>query len=171
MCCAKVAERPLPHFKGGLSLIEQVMTSFVASAAFGIIFNAPVKALFRAGLVGMIGWMIYTGLYEYSDDSVFSSLIASFFIAIISQFYAKRHKTPVIIFNVSGIIPLVPGGLAYDAMRQVVENNYNEAIALAAKAFMISGSIAIGLVLSEVMNQIIRKIKVKERNHLSDREG
>ncbi|WP_226528070.1 threonine/serine exporter family protein [Metabacillus niabensis] len=140
-------------------MIEQVFTSFVASAAFGIIFNAPVKALLRAGLVGMIGWMIYIGLYEYSDDSVVSTLIASFFIAIISQFYAKRHKTPVIIFNVSGIIPLVPGGLAYDAMRQVVENHYNEAIALAAKAFMISGSIAIGLVLSEVMNQIIRKVK------------
>ncbi|MCV9885699.1 threonine/serine exporter family protein [Metabacillus halosaccharovorans] len=140
-------------------MIEQVFTSFVASAAFGIIFNAPVKALLRAGLVGMIGWMIYISLYDYSNDSVVSTLIASFFIAIISQFYAKRHKTPVIIFNVSGIIPLVPGGLAYDAMRQVVENHYNEAIALAAKAFMISGSIAIGLVLSEVMNQIIRKVK------------
>lgn len=136
-----------------------MFTSFVASAAFGIIFNAPVKALLRAGLVGMIGWMIYISLYDYSNDSVVSTLIASFFIAIISQFYAKRHKTPVIIFNVSGIIPLVPGGLAYDAMRQVVENHYNEAIALAAKAFMISGSIAIGLVLSEVMNQIIRKVK------------
>ncbi len=144
-------------------MIEQVITSFVASAAFGIIFNAPGKALFRAGLIGMIGWMIYIGLYGYSSDSVFSSLVASFFIAIISQFYAKRHKTPVIIFNVSGIIPLVPGGLAYDAMRQVVENQYNEAIALAAEAFMISGSIAIGLVLSEVMNQIIRKMKMREK--------
>ena len=150
-----------------MCLIEQVITSFIASAAFGIIFNAPVKALFRAGLIGMIGWMIYTGLFEYSYDSVFSSLIASFFIAIISQFYAKRHKTPVIIFNVSGIIPLVPGGLAYDAMRQVVENQYNDAIALAAEAFMISGSVAIGLVLSEVMNQIIRKIKNRDNKHYS----
>lgn len=150
-----------------------MITSFVASAAFGIIFNAPVKALLRAGLVGMIGWMVYTGLYEYSNDSVFSSLVASFFIAIISQFYAKRHKTPVIIFNVSGIIPLVPGGLAYDAMRQVVENQYNDAIALSAEAFMISGSVAIGLVLSEVMNQIIRKIKNRDnkQNNIADHKG
>lgn len=150
-----------------------MITSFVASAAFGIIFNAPVKALLRAGLVGMIGWMVYTGLYEYSNDSVFSSLVASFFIAIISQFYAKRHKTPVIIFNVSGIIPLVPGGLAYDAMRQVVENQYNDAIALSAEAFMISGSVAIGLVLSEVMNQIIRKIKNRDnkQNNIADYKG
>ncbi|MCM3162500.1 threonine/serine exporter family protein [Metabacillus litoralis] len=145
-------------------MIEQLITSFIASAAFGIIFNAPVQALFRCGFAGMVGWMIYIGLFEYSNDSVFASLIASFVIAIISQYYAKKHKTPVIIFNVSGIIPLVPGGLAYDAMRQVVENDYNAAIPLAAKAFMISGAIAIGLVLSEVMNQIIRKAKQK-RNH------
>lgn len=140
-------------------MIEQLITSFIASAAFGIIFNAPKNALVRCGLAGMIGWIIYIGLYEYTNDSVVASLIASFFIAIISQYYAKKHKTPVIIFNVSGIIPLVPGGLAYDAMRQVVENDYSAAIPLAAKAFMISGAIAIGLVLSEVINQIIRKAK------------
>jgi uncharacterized membrane protein YjjB (DUF3815 family) len=68
----------------------------------------------------------------------------------------------MIIFNVSGIIPLVPGVLAYDAMRRVVENDYNAAIPLAAKAFMISGAIAIGLVLSEVINQIIRKASLRK---------
>ncbi|WP_231597646.1 threonine/serine exporter family protein [Bacillus sp. SA1-12] len=143
-------------------MIEQFITSFVASSAFGIIFNAPVKSLFKCGFIGMIGWMIYIGLYESMNDSVFASVVASFFIAIISQFFAKAYKTPVIIYNVSGIIPLVPGGLAYDAMRQVVENNYNEAIPLAAKAFMISGAIAIGLVLSEVINQIIRKVNLRK---------
>jgi uncharacterized membrane protein YjjB (DUF3815 family) len=143
-------------------LIEQFITSFIASAAFGVIFNAPVKTLFKCGFVGMAGWMIYIALYEYTIDSVFSSLIASFFIAVISHYFAKAYKTPVIIFNVSGIIPLVPGGLAYDAMRQVVENDYNAAIPLAAKAFMISGAIAIGLVFSEVINQVVRKANLRK---------
>ncbi|MDQ0230831.1 uncharacterized membrane protein YjjB (DUF3815 family) [Metabacillus malikii] len=143
-------------------MIEQIITSFIASAAFGIIFNAPSKSLLKCGFAGMIGWIIYIFLFDYSGDSVFASVIASFFIAIISQYFARRYKTPVIIFNVSGIIPLVPGGLAYDAMRRVVENDYNAAIPLAAKAFMISGAIAIGLVLSEVLNQIIKKMNQKK---------
>ncbi|XQY91793.1 threonine/serine exporter family protein [Metabacillus sp. HB246100] len=143
-------------------VIEQIVTSFIASAAFGIIFNAPVQSMIKCGFAGMVGWIIYLALYDYTSDSVFASLLASFCIAIISQFFAKKYKTPVIIFNVSGIIPLVPGGLAYDAMRSVVENNYNLGISLAAKAFMISGAIAIGLVLSEVINQIIRKKKLKK---------
>jgi uncharacterized membrane protein YjjB (DUF3815 family) len=143
-------------------LLEQLITSFISSAAFGIIFNAPVKTLGKCGFVGMTGWMIYTALYQYGLDSVFASVIASFIIAIISSIFAKAYKTPVIIFNVSGIIPLVPGGLAYDAMRHVVENDYNGAIPLAAKAFMISGAIAIGLVLSEVFHQIIRRSDQKK---------
>ena len=138
-------------------MIEHLITSFVASAAFGIIFIAPVKTLIKCGFVGMVGWMIYIGITNYTMDSIFASIIASFTVAIISQIFAKVFKTPVIIFNVSGIIPLVPGGKAYDAMRQVVEGDFNAAIPLSAEVVLISGSIAIGLVLSEVINQVIRK--------------
>lgn len=138
-------------------MIEHLIMSFIASAAFGIIFIAPVKTLLKCGFVGMVGWMVYIGITDYTMDSIFASVIASFTVAIISQIFAKVFKTPVIIFNVSGIIPLVPGGKAYDAMRQVVEGDFNAAIPLSAEVVLISGSIAIGLVLSEVINQIIRK--------------
>ena len=99
----------------------------------------------------------------YGVDEIPSTVASAFFIAIISQIYAKIYRTPIIIFTVAGIIPLVPGGTAYDAMRNFVENNYNEAISLAAKAFMISGSIAIGIVFSEVINQIIRQSKLNAK--------
>jgi uncharacterized membrane protein YjjB (DUF3815 family) len=138
-------------------IIEQLVTSFVASAAFGIIFNVPKKLLLNGGLVGMVGWLIYFLFVEYDFDSVIATFVAAFFVAIISQLFARLYKTPMTIFSVSGIIPLVPGGLAYEAMRHVVFNDYNTAIQLAAKAFMISGAIAIGLVFSEVINQIIKK--------------
>lgn len=138
-------------------MLEHLITSFIASAAFGIIFSAPVKTLLKCGFVGMVGWMIYIGITHYTMDSILASVVASFTIAIISQYFAKVFKTPVIIFNVSGIIPLVPGGKAYNAMRRVVEGDFNAAIPLAAEVVLISGSIAIGLVLSEVINQIIRK--------------
>jgi uncharacterized membrane protein YjjB (DUF3815 family) len=65
----------------------------------------------------------------------------------------------MIVFSVSGIIPLVPGGMAYDAMRHFVTNDYNVAIELAAKAFMLSGAIAFGLTISEVLNQVYRRIR------------
>lgn len=145
-------------------VIEQLVTSFFAAAAFAVIFNAPMKALIQCGVVGMLGWLVYMVCTWQNIDAVVATVLAAILVAVLSQLCAKLFKTPIIIFNVSGIIPLVPGGLAYDAMRQFVENDYNMAIQLAAKAFLISGAIAIGLVFSEVINQIIRKMKWHQVN-------
>jgi uncharacterized membrane protein YjjB (DUF3815 family) len=141
-------------------ILEQLLTSFISTAAFGILFNVPRQSLIPCGLVGMYGWIIYILLVKNDFDPVTATLAASFFIAVISQVFSKRYKSPVIIFSVAGMIPLVPGGMAYDAMRNFVENDYNIAVILAAKATMISGAIAIGLVFSEVVNQSIRNRKL-----------
>ncbi len=143
-------------------MVIQLLASFIASAAFGVIFNAPKKSLPQCGLVGMCGWFFYIWLVEYKFDVIVATLISAFIIAVISQVFAKIYKSPVIIFSVMGIIPLVPGGLAYNAMRNMVINDYNMAVQLAAKCFMISGAIAVGLVLSEVLNQLVMKIKFKK---------
>ncbi|GGM41752.1 membrane protein [Paraliobacillus quinghaiensis] len=143
-------------------MIEQLITSFIAAAGFAVIFNAPKNALIQCGLVGMLGWLVYTISTINGVDAVVATVAASILIAVLSQLCAKIFKTPIIIFTVSGIIPLVPGGLAYDAMRNFVENDYNMAIQLAAKAFLISGAIALGLVFSEIINQVIRKSRWKK---------
>lgn len=145
-----------------MTILVQLITSFIATSAFGIIFNAPKNTLIKCGLIGMGGWLIYYITEAYANDPVPATLGATLFVGIISHILAKYYKTPVIIFSVAGIIPLVPGGMAYDAMRNFVENDYNSAIGTAAKVLMLSGSIAFGLVFSEVINQVVRKIGFKK---------
>jgi uncharacterized membrane protein YjjB (DUF3815 family) len=140
-------------------LLAQMVTSFIAAATFALLFNAPRNMLINCGFVGMVSWTVYYLLVERGVDAVAASLVASFVVAVISQLFAKRFKTPVIIFNISGIITLVPGGLAYDAMRHFVLNDYNVAMQLAAKVLLIAGGIAVGLVLSEVLNQVLTRTK------------
>lgn len=137
--------------------LQQIITSFIASAAFGMIFNAPRKALMQCGFAGMVGWMLYIWLQEMEVNPVTATVVAAFWVTMISYFFAKTYKTPIIVFSVSGIIPLVPGGLAYDALRHVAQNQYDLAVQLGARAFMISGAIALGLILAEVTNQVIKK--------------
>ncbi|MFS0821212.1 threonine/serine exporter family protein [Bacillus sp. 1P02SD] len=142
-------------------MLAHLFTSLIASSTFGIIFNVPKKSLLKCGLVGMIGWMLYISLFLRGVDAVYASLAASVLVAIISHIFAKVYKNPVIIYSIVGIIPLVPGGIAYDAMRNFVENDYSTALPLAARAFMISGAIAFGLVISEVLNQLIIRRRKK----------
>ncbi|WP_435799482.1 threonine/serine exporter family protein [Peribacillus asahii] len=145
-------------------MFEQVVTSFIASAAFGVLFNAPKQSLIKCGLVGMIGWVLYYGLVELEYDSIFATLVAAFVVGVISQFFAKRYKMPIIIFTIAGIIPLVPGGLSYDAMKHFVENDYNVAVQLAAKVCMLAGAIAMGIIFAEVMNQLMIKYNRRKQS-------
>lgn len=147
-----------------MALFEQLVTSFIASAAFVVIFNAQKSSLIQGGIVGMVSWFIYFIMVNRGGyDSVAASLVASFFVAVISQLFSRIYKTPVLVFIVAGIIPLVPGGLAYETMRNFVENDYNTGVALATKTLLISGAIALGLIFSEVINQVIRKSRLSLR--------
>lgn len=137
-------------------MILQLITSFIAAATFCILFNAPKRALLQCGLAGMIGWIVYLQL-ERELDTVIATFAATVVVGVISQFFARYYKMPVIIFSVGGIIPMVPGGLAYDAMRNFVENDNNQAIQYAVQALLLSGAIATGLVLSEVLGQMFRR--------------
>ena len=140
-----------------LYILGQLFFSFIASAGFGVIFNAPRKALAHCGIVGMVGWMFYITLADAGVDTVIASFVGSFIVALVGLIFARRYRKPMIIYSVAGIIPLVPGGLAYNTMRHVAQNDYLAAIPLAAKAFMISGAIAMGLVFAEVFVQIVTK--------------
>ncbi|MFU0789341.1 threonine/serine exporter family protein [Cerasibacillus sp. JNUCC 74] len=138
-------------------VLAQLITSFIAALGFGIIFNAPKNTLVQCGMVGMFGWIVYYILTDQGMDVVPATIFGSMLVAVLSQLCAKLYKTPIIIFNVSGIIPLVPGGMAYDAMRKFVENDYYNAVQLSAKVMLLAGGIAIGLMFSEVANQLLKK--------------
>ncbi len=132
------------------------LTSFFAASSFVILFNAPKKSLLQCGLVGMLGWVLYVAVRGEIGEAP-ATLAASLLVGILCQLFAKIYRTPVIIFSVAGIIPLVPGGMAYNAMRRFVENQYDQALQIGAQTLMIAGAIAAGLVLSEVLNQMTRR--------------
>lgn len=133
----------------------QLVSSCLASIGFGILFNTPKRLLPACGITGMIGWGIYLMFEHIYTNNIAATLVAAFSISALSQMFARYYKTPVIVFSAAGIIPLVPGGLAYHAMLNFVHNNDNVALAYAAKVFLISGSIAVGLLFSEVAYRVL----------------
>ncbi|WP_338326017.1 threonine/serine exporter family protein [Sporolactobacillus shoreae] len=150
-----------------ITFLIQSMTSFIATCAFGIIYNIPRKPLIHGGLIGAIAWLIYFFLYQWNGNDFVATFAASFVIALTSQIFARLYKNPVIVYSVAGIIPLVPGGLTYTVMSRVVGDHYDMAIHLAEKAFVLSGAIAMGLIFAEVLYQIFKKNffdKVKKLN-------
>ena len=143
------------------TIFIQFSFSFLATAAFAIVTNVPRRSLICCGLSGAFGLMIYWICVQMGGSAAFGSLLGSLGVAFISDLFSKRLRMPVTIFNIPGMVPLVPGGLAYQAVRNLVTESYQEAAHYAVQAIMIAGAIALGLVLSEVFNHNIRNFKVK----------
>jgi uncharacterized membrane protein YjjB (DUF3815 family) len=125
-----------------------LLFSFLATISYGILFNVPQKAIFGGGLIGMGGWTIVSLLTPTVIPQIPAILIAGFFVATVSQLLAQRLKLPSTNFSIAGIIPLVPGAMAYRTMRSFVDGNYIEGLALATQTLLSAGAIAAGLMIS-----------------------
>lgn len=146
--------------------ILQAFVSFIATACFAVIFNAPTKAIPSCGLVGAVGWTIYYVVTDVGGDEVRASFIGAFIVSLVAHSFARNFRMPMIIFSVSGIIPLVPGSIAYNAMRSFMELDYTMGLQYGIRAFMVSGAIAMGLVFAEVIMQILLGLMSKGKTSI-----
>jgi uncharacterized membrane protein YjjB (DUF3815 family) len=137
----------------------QAICSFLATLTLAAFFQAPRHALVSCGLAGLLGWAVYYALIVQGIDKVPASFCGSFVVAIAAHLMARIHKMPMIVFSVAGIIPFVPGGMAYEAMRSIVAYEYIESWQYATRTGMITGAIVMGFVTAEVLVNAVQRIK------------
>ncbi|RIL71391.1 threonine/serine exporter family protein [Staphylococcus devriesei] len=136
--------------------ILNLLFSFMSSFFFCVIFDAPRRLYLSCGFVGAFGWMVYILFYHgFSIHTIYSSFLGSLALGLISHYMARRKKEPAIIFMVPGIIPLVPGGLAFDATKNLVLLEFGQAINTMLEVTLIAGGIALGLLFADQISKII----------------
>ena len=94
----------------------------------------------------------YQGL---NTHTIYSSFFGSLALGLISHYMARTKREPAIIFMVPGIIPLVPGGLAFDATKNLVLLDFSKAINTMLEVTLIAGAIALGLLFADQISKII----------------
>lgn len=153
------------------TFVFQFILSFFSTLFFSVIFNAPKKLLVPCGIVGSAAWLVYYFSTDFGLTEVVASFFGSLFLGIMAHAMARYYKKPVIIFYVAGIIPLVPGGVAYDATKNLIINDYNQAIEKTFQAMLISGAIAFGLIFAEIVfqtfNNLLKQFKERQRNKIN----
>ncbi len=66
---------------------------------------------------------------------------------------------PSILFDVPGLVPLVPGGQAYNSIKNFALGNYQVAFNYLSQVVWIAGSIALGFIVAELVNKIQQKFR------------
>lgn len=105
---------------------------------------------------GYIVYYIATVLLNV--DSIYASLLGSFTLGILSHIMARLVKSPVILFMIPGIIPLVPGSIFFKAAQKLLTLDFVQASDIFIRATLIAGAIAVGLLFSDqIAKSFIRK--------------
>lgn len=89
-----------------------IAAAFFGTIAFSILYDIPYRYLVTCGLIGAVGWIVYSSLSAFIGNAV-AIFLSTLAIALISRYAAVKKKAPEIIFLISGIFPLVPGAGIY----------------------------------------------------------
>lgn len=141
-----------------MNLVLEMVIAFLATVAFAIVFNVPSRCILFCGGTGAVGWFIFQGLGS-GNDAIF---LASLMVGLIAEFGARKLRVPVSVLSVPGVIPLVPGGIAYSTMLSVVKGNTGAAISQGVETVFSAGAIAVGVALAEIPFRLVKKRRQKD---------
>ena len=75
----------------GINYWEAFLFSFLATAAFGVLFQAPRKSLHVSGLIGAVGWVVYVYIRkDLNYDSFYAMFEAKVVLSLLSVFLSSR---------------------------------------------------------------------------------
>ena len=148
-----------------INFFSAFVNSFLAAAAFGVLFQAPKRTLVISGLIGAVGWVTFVYLGKVTGySSFYANLFATVVIALGSELGARVFKQPVTVYVIPGIIPLVPGLGMYRGMNMIIQNSYEMGMNTLIIAAMDASAIALGMMF---MASFFRVLKIsKERKIL-----
>ena len=142
-----------------LNLILQISISFIASAAFSIIFHSPKEHIIPAGLTGGFGWLIYLILTQNGLSVITASFFATVGLTALSRIFSFLRKAPVTIFLITGIFPLVPGIGIYLTGYNLFMGDKNATLSNGVQTIEIAIAMALGVGLVLSLPQMLFSFK------------
>lgn len=141
----------------------QVVVSFSGTLGFGILFNIRGKKLMVAAVGGSVAWLLFVLLHKVLQNEALCYLIVSLSMAVCSEIFARRLKTPAITFEILSLIPLIPGSALYYSIAHALQGNQQGFIEKAVHTLSLAAALSVGIILvSAVMKYLKARIPSKK---------
>lgn len=145
--------------------------SLIAALSFGVIFNIRGRNLLFAGIGGGIGWFAYELCLFGGSSDVIALFAGSVALSIYGEVAARVLKSPVTIFVICALIPLVPGKGMYNTLLASLHGDIYLSLEIGLNTLLSAGSIAIGIMLvstiSKFLNYLILKNKASKSKKIN----
>lgn len=146
-----------------MEVLIHCLFSYLSTITFGIVTNVPRKLLNACGITGAVGWMIYWSTKNLEAGAIFANFLGAIGIGLLSIYFSRKKKMPMTIFNIPSLVPLVPGGPAYQAVRSIVLGDYVLGFHSIIKVIMTAGAIAAGFMVTGIVERLLKNVLDKNR--------
>ena len=120
--------------------------AFFGSFSFARLFGLDMPNSLIAGLTGLFGWLLALLAEGRSMTTFAVFFFGSAGVTLASEILCRIRRCPVTVFLVTGIIPMVPGGLLYLTMRAGVSGDWSLFSFLGLEATLTAAAIAAGII-------------------------
>jgi uncharacterized membrane protein YjjP (DUF1212 family) len=124
----------------------QVAAASIASGCFLIMFDGIWDDFIPAMLSGGVGYLSYVAFHRFVPIKFFSEFLASFIIGLLSLLFVKigaGHQLDKIV--IGSVMPLVPGLLITNAVRDLMAGHLVSGLSKGAEAFLTAFAIGSGI--------------------------
>ena len=83
-------------------------------------------------------------------------------MALTAHILARVYKTPVTMFLIPGVIPLVPGAGMFKIVQSILDNTVDKTSFYFFQTLQMAGSIALGIFIIDTLFRIAKKNIVKK---------
>ncbi|MCB0167801.1 MAG: threonine/serine exporter family protein [Anaerolineae bacterium] len=101
-------------------LLHDAFWSALAALGFAMLFNVPVRTLPACALGGALGHVTRTFTIQMGLSPTSATLFGATAVGFFGHYAAQRWQAPSTVFTVPGVIPMVPGSLAFQTMMDVI---------------------------------------------------
>lgn len=146
-------------------LLISLITAFIASVAFAIIFQTNKRHLLKVGIAGLITYFVFYTVKFFFSSLFLAAFLSTLIAALYGEISARISHAPTLIFIVAGLIPTVPGGDSYYTMKYFIVGDLTNALKYLtntiATAIGIAGGIVCCSIIFGIINDKLRRKKSK----------
>ncbi|MCI6677325.1 MAG: threonine/serine exporter family protein [Clostridiales bacterium] len=135
----------------------QIIAAFIGVCCYGFSTETPRKFIIYAGIGGGLAWLFYLLTLDLFDSVVFANFIGAFSVGIYSHILARKLCTPVTVFLLGGILPLVPGSQIYRAVYFLIAQQNKLSAQNLILTLKIAGVIALAIFLVDTIFIMMKK--------------
>ncbi len=139
--------------------ILQIVTGFIGSTGFAVLYNIRGIRFIFASLGGLFSWSAFLALGTVLPNEVARYFIVAALISLYAEIMARILKTPTTTFIITSLIPLIPGSSLYYTMTNAFLGQADGFLERGIATLSLSGALAAGIIIIAGLAKIVKRRK------------